>query len=99
MKLLEIIDAIYPKIIEKLDLSQDDQQFEVCEKLNEKHTYFIIVLFDVDLRPSIYINEIEIKDENEKDLDCNIKKVETILEQKLNLYYDYQKSISHEQEA
>jgi len=96
MKLFEIIEKIYKDVIPKLDFSKDDFQEEICLNLDETYTYSIIVLFDVDLRPSLHIEHLDILDKNEKPINANTKQIEAILEQKFNLYYDYLKKMSHE---
>jgi outer membrane phospholipase A len=96
MKLYEIIEIIYPTLIDKLDLSQDVQKFEVCQQLDENYTYFVKVYFNSHFLFEKFEVEMDISDKNEKSMDCDIYVVRGILTQKLNLYYDYQKSISHE---
>ena len=96
MKLLEIITIIMPQLIEKLDLSQDVQNFEVCKELDENYTFYIEVQFNSHFLFEKFALVMDISDKNEKPLDCDIYAIRDILTQKLNLYYDYQKSISHE---
>lgn len=97
MKLFEIIEKIYPQLLDKFDISLDEQKFEVCKDLDENYTYHVAVYFNSQFLFEKFDLIMDISDKNEKPLDCNIKTVQDVLTQKLNLFYDYQKSISHEQ--
>lgn len=88
MKLLEVIDIIYPQIIGWIDFSEDDMRFDEFGTVSEDYSYRIKVLFDISLNPSIYINSLEIVDEECTPMNIDFKMLISLLEQKLNQYYE-----------